>query len=138
MGKEDGIWHLEGAEEESGQTELEAELGKRWDATWSLNRKGLRLWSGKTSRRLTLPARASLGRGSLRAGVEGGGWEGFRGGVVFSLGYTHTDTRCRRSTRRLREGTVKSLVQQLLTRVWQWRRGLPPPLHLPSTLLPHL
>ena len=48
-----GIWPPEGAEEESGQTALEAELGRRWGATWSLSKEGPRFQSGRASRRLT-------------------------------------------------------------------------------------
>lgn len=46
-----GTW--KGAEEESGQTELEAELGRGWGVTWSLSKEGPRLQSGRASRRLT-------------------------------------------------------------------------------------
>lgn len=59
MGKEDGIWHLEGAGEESGQTELEAELGEGWVPLGPSAGKALDC-SGKA-----LPGRTSPGRGSL-------------------------------------------------------------------------
>lgn len=47
-----GIWHPEGAGEESGQTELEAELGRGGGATWCLS-KDPKFQSGRASRRLT-------------------------------------------------------------------------------------
>lgn len=50
-----GIWHRDGAQKESGQTEGEAELGRGWGATWSLSKEGPRLQNGRASRRLTLP-----------------------------------------------------------------------------------
>lgn len=62
---EAGILSLEGAEESSGQMELEAELGRGWVATWSLSKESPRLQSGRASRRLTLYLGLPQGRRSL-------------------------------------------------------------------------